>query len=171
MSRKLVLYFSVYGTTKIIAETVAMQINADISAIESAVPYDTDRNHYELLARRAKKEHDENMHPKIKSKININDYDVIFIGYPIWWYTLPMILYTLFETYDFSDKVIIPFNTHLGSRDGGTYETIRQLAPGAVVLKGLPIEMQEAEKNPASAVKKWLAEIYDQNRRIQNEKH
>ena len=49
-----------------------------------------------------------------------------------------MILYTLFETYD--------FNTHLGLRDGGTYETIRQLAPGAVVLKGLPIEMQEAEK-------------------------
>lgn len=82
-----------------------------------------------------------------------------------------MILYTLFETYDFSDKIIIPFNTHLGSCDGGTYETIRQLAPGAVVLKGLPIEMQEAEKNPASAVKKWLAEIYDQNRRIQNEKH
>lgn len=67
-----------------------------------------------LLARRATKEHDENMHLKIKSKININDYDVIFIGYPIWWYTLPMILYTLFETYDFSDKVIIPFNTHLG---------------------------------------------------------
>lgn len=171
MSRKLVLFFSVYGTTKIIAETIAMQINADIYEIEPVDPYDTDRSHYELLARRAKKEHDENMRPEIKNKIYINDYDEIFIGYPIWWYTLPMILYTLFETYDFSGKAIIPFNTHLGSRDGGTYERIRELAPEAVVLKGLPVEMQEAEKNPASAVKKWLAEIYDQNRRIQNGKY
>ena len=115
MSRKLVLYFSVYGTTKIIAETVAMQINADISSIEPAVPYDTDRNHYELLARRAKKEHDENMHPEIKSKIYINDYDVIFIGYPIWWNLAPRIIDTFIETHHLAGKTLIPFATSGGS--------------------------------------------------------
>ncbi len=164
MRRKLVLYFSVYGTTKAVAEAIAMQTKADISAIEPLKPYNSNRNCYEALARQAKKEHDKNARPAIKNKIHIINYDVIFIGYPIWWYSMPMILYTLFEKYDFSGKTIIPFNTHLGSVDGGTYETIKQLVPNATVLKGLPIEMQEAEKDVTSVVQKWLTEIGDYRR-------
>ena len=77
----------------------------------------------------------------------------------MWCYTFPMIIYTLFEQYDFSGKTIIPFNTHMGSRDGGTYEMIRKLAPKATVLEGLPVEMSEAENGPADAVTKWLKSL------------
>ncbi len=87
------------------------------------------------------------MRPAIKNDINIADYDTIFIGYPMWWYTFPMIIYTLFDKYDFSGKTIIPFNTHMGSADGGTYDTIRELEPNAtVIMNGLPVEMKNRKK-------------------------
>lgn len=127
--------------------------------IEPAVPYDSNRDHYNALARLAKKETDSNARPKSRNDIPVGDYDTLFIGYPMWWYTFPMIIYTLFEQYDFSGKTIIPFNTHMGSDDGGTYETIRKLAPKAKVLKGLPVEMQEAENGAEKAVRKWLDSI------------
>ena len=91
--KKLVLYFSAYGTAKKVAEEIARQTGADIMAIEPAVPYDSDRNHYNALAKLAKKEHDEDQRPAIKNAIPIGDYDTFFIGYPMWWYTFPMILF------------------------------------------------------------------------------
>lgn len=156
MSKSLVLYFSVYGTAKKLAEEIARQACADIMEIVPAVPYDSDRNHYNALARLAKKEHDEDQRPAIASTIPVQDYDVIYLGYPMWWYTFPMIIYTLFDQYDFSGKTIVPFNTHMGSRDGGTYRTIRKLAPKARVLEGLPVEMRDAESGDADAVAQWL---------------
>ncbi len=63
-----------------------------------------------------------------------------------------MIIYTLFDKYDFSGNTIIPFNTHMGSGDGGTYNTIRKLEPKATVLAGLPVEMRDAENGPEKAV-------------------
>ena len=102
MRRKLVLYFSVYGTTKAVAEAIAKHTKADLFAIEPVNSYDSNRNHYDMLARRAKREYENNIRPGIKNHIPVSDYDDIFIGYPIWWYSLPMILYTLFESYDSS---------------------------------------------------------------------
>ena len=154
--KNLVLYFSVYETTKAVATEIAKQTGADLVEIEPVKPYDGDRSHYNALARYAKKEHDENMRPAIKNKIDISGYDNIFIGYPMWWYTFPMIIYTLFDALDFSGKTIIPFNTHMGSSDGGTYLTIAELEPYATILKGLPIEMSEAERGCADKVGKWL---------------
>ena len=159
MAREMVVYFSVYGTAKVVAEEIAKQTGADLVEIEPVVPYDGDRNHYNALARLAKKEHDADQRPEIKNEINIDAYDTIFIGYPMWWYTFPMIIYTLFDKYDFSGKTIIPFNTHMGSGDGGTYRTIRELEPGATVLEGLPVEMREAENVPSAAVARWLKKI------------
>lgn len=156
MAKDLVIYFSVYGTAKLVAEEIAKQTGADIREIVPAVPYDGNRDHYPALLRVAQKEHDMDARPAIKVPLPIADYDRIYIGYPMWCYTFPMIIYTLFEQYDFSGKTIIPFNTHMGSRDGGTYDTIRELAPKAKVLTGLPVEMSEAEKDPETAVKKWL---------------
>ena len=156
MAKELVLYFSVYGTSKLVAEEIARQTGADIQEIVPAVPYDNDRSHYNALARLAKKEHDEDQRPAIKNKLPVADYGTIYLGYPMWWYTFPMIIYTLFDQYDFSGKTIIPFNTHMGSRDGGTYRTIKELAPKAKVLEGLPVEMNDAERGPAKAVAKWL---------------
>lgn len=156
MSKNLVLYFSVYKTAKAVAEEIAKQTGADLVEIEPVEEYDGDRNHYNALAARAKKEHDENRRPEIKNKIDLDGYDNIFIGYPMWWYTFPMIIYTLFDEYDFSGKTIIPFNTHMGSGDGGTYETIAKLEPNAKILKGLPVEMSEAERGCEKKVEKWL---------------
>ena len=99
------------------------------------------------------------MRPAIKNEIDLAGYDNIFIGYPMWWYTFPMIIYTLFDKYDFSGKTIIPFNTHMGSGDGGTYKTIRELEPNATVLEGLPVEMKAAEKGCEAAVSRWLAKV------------
>ena len=159
MAKELVLYFSVYGTAKIVAEEIAKQTGADIREIIPEVPYDGNRDHYNALLRVAQKEHDTNARPVIKEQLPIADYDRIYIGYPMWCYTFPMIIYTLFDQYDFSGKTIIPFNTHMGSRDGGTYQTIRELAPKAEVLTGLPVEMSDAENGPADAVAKWLGSL------------
>ena len=159
MAKNLVLYFSVYGTAKAAAQEIAKQTGADIVEIEPVTPYDSDRNHYNALAAYAKREHDEDMRPAIKNEIDIDVYDTIFIGYPIWWYTFPMIIYTLFDKYDFSGKTIIPFNTHMGSGDGGTYKTIKELEPKATVLEGLPVEMREAESGPSAAVARWLKKL------------
>ena len=159
MPKKLVLYFSVYGTAKKVAEEIARQTGADLMAIEPAVPYDSDRNHYNVLAKLVKKEHDEDQRPAIRNAIPIDQYDTVFIGYPMWWYTFPMILYTLFDQYDFSGKTIVPFNTHMGSGDGGTYRTIRKLEPDATVLEGLPIEMTRAEEGAEELIAQWLRRI------------
>ncbi|MBQ3389899.1 MAG: hypothetical protein IJG57_02350 [Firmicutes bacterium] len=159
MAKELVLYFSVYGTAKTVAEEIAKQTGAKLLEIIPAEPYDGDRNHYNSLLRRAQKEHDTDARPVIKEELPIADYDRIYIGYPMWCYTFPMIIYTLFEQYDFSGKTIIPFNTHMGSRDGGTYQTIKELAPEAKVLSGLPVEMSDAENSPAAAVENWLKSL------------
>lgn len=159
MKKKLVLYFSVYGTTKKIAEGISRQTNADLVEIEPVVPYDANRDNYNALAALAKKEHDNDIRPAIKKPIDISAYDVIFIGYPMWWYTFPMILYTLFDQLDFSGKVIIPFNTHMGSNDGGTYCTIRKLEPKATVLEGQFFSMNEAESGCPKKISSWLGKL------------
>ncbi|MBR1811393.1 MAG: NAD(P)H-dependent oxidoreductase [Clostridia bacterium] len=159
MAKNLVLYFSVYGTAKAVAEEITKQTGSDLAEINPAVPYDGNRDHYNALAHLAKREHDEDARPAIKNAINIDGYDNIFIGYPMWWYTFPMILYTLFDKYDFSGKTIIPFNTHMGSGDGGTYDTIRKLEPNAKVVDGLPVEMRDAETGAADAVSKWIKSL------------
>ena len=159
MAKNLVLYFSVYGTARAVAEEIARQTGADIMEIEPVVPYDSNRAHYNDLAKLAKKEHDEDLRPAIKNAIPVGDYDTIYLGYPMWWYTFPMILYTLFDQYDFSGKTIIPFNTHMGSGDGGTYKTIKRLEPNAIVLDGLPVEMTHAERGDAEHIAKWLKAV------------
>ena len=159
MSDKMVLYFSVYGTAKAVAEEIVRQTGADIVEIEPAVPYDGNRSHYNALAKLAKKEHDEAMRPAITRMLPVAEYETIYIGYPMWWYTFTMIIYTLFDQYDFSGKTIIPFNTHMGSGDGGTYATIKKLTPNATVLDGLPVEMKQAEKGDAQRIAQWLKSI------------
>lgn len=156
MAKDLVLYFSVYGTAKKTAEEIARQLGADLQEIVPAAAYDSNRDHYNALARLAKQEHDEDRRPEIAEPIDVSGYERIFLGYPMWWFTFPMIIYTLFDTVDFSGKTIVPFNTHMGSADGGTYDTIRQLAPNATVLEGLPVEMSDAERGVSAKIAAWL---------------
>lgn len=87
-----------------------------------------------------------------------DEYNTVFIGYPIWWYQMPTVMQTFFDTYDFSGKTIIPFNNHAGSRDGGTYEDIAELDPNATVLDGLAISGDRTGDAEAS-VKEWLSRL------------
>lgn len=156
MEKTLVIYFSVYGTARKLAMEVARQLNAKLVEIVPEEPYDANRNHYRFLLRRAQKEQAEDQRPVIKNQLPIAEYDRIYLGYPIWCYNLPMIIRTLFEQYDFSGKTIMPFNTNMGSRDGGTYVTLQRLASQAQVLPGLPVEMNEAENNTSEIIEQWL---------------
>ena len=161
MKKTLVAYFSATGNTRAAAEKLAKEFNADLFEIAPAVPYTSaDLDWRDKTSRSTTEMQDKASRPAMKGTCdNIAEYDNIFIGYPMWWYTFPMILYTLFDTYDFSGKTILPFNTHMGSGDGGTYQTIKQLAPKANVLEGLPVEMTQAETGAKESVARWLKRL------------
>ncbi|MGN0108333.1 MAG: flavodoxin [Hominilimicola sp.] len=137
----------VLGNTQYMAYVIAENRNADIFRIEPQTPYPT--NHSTLVDQ-ASEEQKNKARPAIKERLeNINDYDVVFLGYPNWWGDMPMILYTFLEQYDLSGKTVIPFNTHGGSGFSDTIDTIRTLQPNAKVLNGLSISrnhIQDAEQ-------------------------
>lgn len=163
MSRNLVVYFSASGNTKKFAETIAKLTGADIKEIIPEKPYVMDYSKYDEIAAATKAERDRGDRPAIRNleDINIRDYDNIFIGYPMWWYTLPMIMFTFFEAKkdDFAGKTVIPFNTHEGSGDGGTYPLVADLAKGAHMLPGLAIRGLNMKMNQTHKIKKWLSKI------------
>lgn len=113
MKKFLVAYFSATGTTKQLAETLSSVISADLFEIKPLVSYtQSDLDWTNKNSRSSIEMNDTNSRPKIEGKIkNIDDYDVIFIGFPIWWYTFPKIINTFLDSYDFSNKTIIPFAT------------------------------------------------------------
>ena len=137
----------VLGNTQYMAQVIQRVTNADIYRIEPQNPYPTDHS---TLVAQAREEQDQDTRPAIKDSIpNFDSYDTVFIGYPIWWSDLPQILYTFFDTYDFSGKSIIPFSTHGGSGFAGTPSIIQRLEPGAKMLDGLTISrnnIQDAEQ-------------------------
>lgn len=100
-----------------------------------------------------------NARPKIKDEIeNFSDYETVFVGYPNWWGDMPMILYTFFDTYDFSGKTIIPFNTHGGSGFSGTISTIRNLEPNATVKDGKSISRNSIQ-NAEQEIIDWVRSL------------
>ena len=143
------------SSVEFIAQIIGEQVTADVAKISPANPYPVI---YEETANRARDERDEHDRPEFTLDVNPEEYNVIFVGYPIWWYEMPMVMQTFFDTYDFGGKTIIPFNTHAGSRDGGTYGDIAELEPNATVLDGLAISGEEAG-NSESSVKEWLSRL------------
>ncbi len=149
----LVVYFSETGNTQKFAKLISDEVGGDFRRIETVKSYPTGQALFDYT----KKERDENARPELKEMdVNPEDYDVIFIGYPIWWYTLPMPIYTFFDKYDFNGKIIVPFNTHEGSGDGGTYSTIKGLEPNAKVLDGLAIRGGDMKSEQTTKVRNWL---------------
>ena len=148
------------GNTQILAEYIAEQVGADSFHIETVTPYPAD---YDDCCDVAKQELAEKARPEIKGGVdNMDGYDIVFLGYPIWWGDLPMAVYTFMESYDFSDKVIIPFNTHEGSGVSGTYSKIKSALPNAQVLDGIAIQgktAQEFNSNTQQTVRAWLNEL------------
>ena len=153
----LVIYFSETGNTQKLAKLISDKVGGDFIRIETEKVYPTN---YNELVDDAKKEKENDDRPKLKTlNINLDDYDTIFIGYPIWWYQMPMAMYTLFDNYDFEGKTIIPFNTHEGSGSSGTYEDIQKLEPKAKVLEGLPIRGGDMVSDQSSKVDSWLNKL------------
>jgi flavodoxin len=116
-SKVIVTYFSATGTTRAVAQDLAKTLNADIREIVPEQRYtNADLNWQDSLSRSSVEMRDLNSRPAIVKDIeNLDNYDVVFVGFPIWWYTAPTIINTFIESYDFNGKTIIPFATSGGS--------------------------------------------------------
>ena len=160
MSRKLVAYFSVSGTTAQVAEKLAEAIEADIFAIEPEVPYtEADLNWMDKKARSTVEMNDPNSRLTIAAKRdNMAEYDVIFVGFPIWWYVAPTIINTFLESCDLSGKVIVPFATSGGSDMGQTNARLAPSCKGAKLLEGKVFKRSASHKELAN----WAEQLEGQ---------
>ena len=133
MSKKLVVYFSASGATAKLAKTLASAVSADLHEIIPKEKYTSaDLDWTNKISRSSVEMNDKNYRPAIKNKVeNMEQYDVIYIGFPIWWYVAPSIIHTFVESYDFSGKTLIPFATSGGSGMGRTVEVLQSLCPAA----------------------------------------
>jgi len=142
-----------YGNTEYVARIVSEATGGDLFAIKTVQTYPG--GHKELVDA-AKKEAEAKIRPELFSHIrNLKDYDVVFVGYPNWWYDMPMPLYTFFEEYDFSGKTVIPFCTHGGSRFSQSVKTITELEKNATVIQG-PSVSRDNMATAKDNVLKWL---------------
>ncbi len=147
----------VKGSNQYAAELVAKDAGADVFRLETVEQYPRE---HESLTQFAKGEAESNARPKLKLLPDLTGYDTVFIGYPIWWYKMPMALYTMFDKLDFLGKKIAPFTVHGGSRLGGTDDEIRRLEPGAKVLEGLAISRGDvADEDTPEEVSEWVREL------------
>jgi flavodoxin len=152
----LVAYFSWSGNTKLVAEQIQKEVGGTLYQIESASPYPKD---YQTCVDYAKKEKENNVRPKLVGEVEaLSSYDIIFIGYPNWWGTLPMPLFTFLEKYNLEGKTIIPFCTHGGGGAGQGFAEIRRLCPKSKILIGLAISSSKV-KDSSSDIKGWIRKI------------
>lgn len=144
------------SATGLLVEYIHDEVGGDVVEIVPTVAYPDD---YDGLADFAKKEVDQNTRPAFEPlEVDPTTYKTVFIGYPVWWYTLPMVMETFFDTYDFSGVTIVPFNTHEGSGDGGTYGTIKEREPNAAVLDGFAVRGGDVGKDDTkTAVAEWIS--------------
>ena len=138
MSKKLVAYFSASGVTAKVAHTLAEAAGAELYEIKPAVPYSpADLNWNNNSSRSSVEMRDKSSRPALADKkAKLDGVDVVFLGFPIWWYVAPTIINTFLEAYDFSGKTIILFATSGGSGFGKAVEGLKPSAPGAVIREG-----------------------------------
>jgi flavodoxin len=148
------------GNTHIVADMIAEATGADTFEIRTVKPYP---ENYRECTEVAKKELADNVRPELATKVeNMKDYDVIFLGYPIWWSDMPMAIHSFMDGYDFMGKTVIPFCTSAGDVLTGKESSIPNYAKGIKVLQGLGIEGKRAQENTDSVrpqVQQWLANL------------
>jgi len=137
MSKKLVAYFSASGVTGNVAETLAKAAGADLYEIKPEVPYTKeDLNWMDKNSRSTVEMSDRSSRPAIADKdAKVEDYDVIFVGYPVWWYVAPTIINTFLESYDFAGKTIILFATSGGSGFGKSVDGLKDSVAADTIIK------------------------------------
>lgn len=153
MTKKLVAYFSASGVTAKVAKKLAEAAGADLYEIKPAVPYTSaDLNWNDKQSRSSVEMGDRSSRPVIAdSDANIAAYDVVYVGFPIWWYVAPTIVNTFLESYDFSGKKIVLFATSGGSGFGKAAQGLQPSAPKATIVEG--------KVNPSSNDLKTLADM------------
>ncbi len=138
MTKTLVAYFSASGVTAGVAEKLARAAGADLYEIAPEEPYTkADINWMDKKSRSSVEMNDRSSRPAIGTVVeNMDQYDTVFVGFPIWWYREPSIIDTFMEVYDFTGKTVIPFATSGGSGLGDSCKNLQELAPGAKVISG-----------------------------------
>lgn len=151
--KTLVTYFSASGTTKRVAETVASTINADLFEIEPKEVYtDADLNWMNKKSRSSIEMADKSSRPEIKNKVtNLDEYDRVIIGFPVWWYTAPTIINTFIEENDLSGKEIYIFVTSGGSSFGGCLKDLYNTYPELNFVNGIRFKKPSQEE-----IEDWL---------------
>ena len=157
MSKKLIAYFSASGTTAKLAKTLAAAAEGELYEIRPAVPYGRgDLNWMDKKARSTLEMKDPDCRPAMAdAAAPVGESDVIFLGFPIWWYREPSIIDSFLDAYDFSGKTVVPFFTSGGSQLGEGQSRIETLAKGARVLSGRRFSARVSE----SELKSWIAAL------------
>ncbi len=142
------------GVSQAVADMIAERTGGELFSIQTSVVYPADMG--ELIDYVAE-EQDAGVLPELTTHIeDLDEYDTVFVGFPIWWYDMPQVMYSFFEEYDFAGKTIIPFTVHNGSRLSGTPATIQELEPEATVIQdGFTVSHQKAAE-AAEDVAAWL---------------
>ncbi len=154
----LVAYFSASGVTARVADRLAKATGADLFEIKPAQPYtNADLDWTNKKSRSTVEMDDRNSRPAIANKVaDMSKYDVVFVGFPIWWYREPSIIDTFMESYDFSGKQVVPFATSGGSGMGESGSIMQKLAPKAKVDSGKRFSSGVSEKDLKDWASKWL---------------
>ena len=157
MSKVLVAYFSASGVTARVAANLAEAAGADLFEIKPKIPYtDADLNWMDKKARSTVEMNDRACRPEIAERVSDMDaYDHVFVGFPVWWYREPSIIDTFMEAYDFTGKKVIPFATSGGSGLGDAPKIMQALAPKAEVLRGKRLSASAS----VAELKSWAEEI------------
>lgn len=147
----------VLGNTQYVAYLIQANTGADIFRIEPQTPYPTD---HKTLVALAKEEQKNKTRPELAARIeNLDQYKVIFLGYPNWWGDMPMVVYSFLESHDLSGKTIIPFNTHGGSGFSNTINTLATVQPKAAIVKNGFSVSRDTVQNCAEDVASWVKEL------------
>ena len=137
MKKILVAYFSASGVTAKVAKNLAAAAGADLFEIAPAQPYTkVDLNWMDQQSRSTLEMKDRSCRPAMAAKPDVSDYDVILVGFPVWWYREPSVIDTFMESADFAGKIVVPFCTSGGSGLGDSAKNLQALAPGATVREG-----------------------------------
>ncbi|MDF3001148.1 MAG: hypothetical protein K0Q48_1267 [Bacillota bacterium] len=143
------------GNTQYIANLIQQNVGGDLFLIETSEKYPAD---YDETVDQGKKENDEKARPALASHVEkLDNYDVIFLGFPNWWYDMPMAVYSFLDEYDLSGKTIVPFCTSGGSSFSKNIDTIKELESGATVLDGFTTRDSSMDDFSPDSVKDWLS--------------
>ena len=156
MKKVFIAYFSASGVTKKVAENMAKATGADLFEIVPEQPYTkADLNWMNKQSRSTLEMKDRTCRPAMAAKPDVSGYDVILVGFPVWWYREPSIIDTFMESADFTGKIVVPFCTSGGSGLGDSAKNLQSLAPGAKVLNG----KRFSTSTSADELKKWVEQF------------